>query len=172
MRDMPLNVPKTNAMRVLEANGVVYEVFTFPPHIRSAVEVAKILGVPPAHVYKTLVALRSVGKPMLVMIPGDCELDRKRLASAIGEKRVTIASQREAERLTGLQVGGISALALAGRNFEVFIDQAAVGLSHIWVSAGKRGVDLRIAVEDLIRVTGAQIVAGIAQRSGGQPATG
>ena len=69
-----------------------------------------------------------------------------------------MASHKEAEALTGLQVGGISALALLNRPFDVFIDRPATGLSHILVSAGKRGINLRIAVDDLIRVTRARVI--------------
>jgi Cys-tRNA(Pro)/Cys-tRNA(Cys) deacylase len=57
-----------------------------------------------------------------------------------------------------LRVGGISALALFDRGFEVYIDEAATELTHVLVSAGKRGINLRLKVEDLIQVTGAQII--------------
>lgn len=150
--------PKLNSMRVLEAHGVAYEVFTYPPHHHSAVEVAELAGVPPAQVYKTLVVQRELGKPLLVMIAGDRALNLKRLAAAIGEKKVRMAPQREAERLTELQVGGISALALLNRGFDVFVDQAAAQQDQVYVSAGQRGVNLRLAVDDLIHVTGARLV--------------
>jgi Cys-tRNA(Pro)/Cys-tRNA(Cys) deacylase len=149
---------KLNSMRVLEAQGVPYEVFTFPPTHHSAVEVAELAGVPPAQVHKTLVVQRERGKHLLVMVAGDRELNLKRLAAAIGEKKVHMAPQREAERLTKLQVGGISALALLNRGFEILMDRAATEQSHIYVSAGQRGVNLRLAVDDLLRVTGARLV--------------
>jgi Cys-tRNA(Pro)/Cys-tRNA(Cys) deacylase len=66
-----------------------------------------------------------------------------------------MAAHRDAEALTGLQVGGISALALINRGFEICIDQAARGLDRIAVSAGQRGINLYLAVSDLVRVTGA-----------------
>ena len=135
---------KTNAMRALDARGIAYEVFTFDPAIHSAADVAAVVGMPSAQVYKTLVAVRPQGKPLLVMLGGDQELDLKRLARAVGERTLRMASHREAEALTGLQVGGISALALLERSFGVFIDLPAAGLSHILVSAGKRGVNLRL----------------------------
>ena len=86
------------------------------------------------------------------------ELDLKRLAGAVGEKKLKMATQREAEALTGLQVGGISALALLNKGFEICILREAQALSHIVVSAGRRGVDLRLPVRDLLRVTGARLV--------------
>jgi Cys-tRNA(Pro)/Cys-tRNA(Cys) deacylase len=149
---------KLNSMRVLEAHGVPYQAFSYPPARHSAVEVAELAGVPPAQVYKTLVVQRERGKPLLVMVAGDRELDLKRLAAAIGEKKLTMAPHREAERLTGLQVGGISALALLNRGFDVLVDRAATGQSHVYVSAGQRGVNLRLALDDLMRVTGARLV--------------
>ena len=61
---------KLNSMRLLEAHGVPYEVFTFPPTRHSAAQVAELAGIPPAQVYKTLIALRERGKPLLVMVAG------------------------------------------------------------------------------------------------------
>lgn len=153
---------KTNALRLLEAHSIPYQLFTFSPEIHSAVEVAQTLGLPPHEVYKTLVVLRPQGRPLLVMIAGDRELDLKRVAAAMGEKKVRMATQREAETLTGLQVGGISALALLGRPFDVFIDRAALALQHIVVSAGKRGMNVRLAVADLLRVTRAHVIEATA----------
>jgi len=69
-----------------------------------------------------------------------------------------MASYKETESLTGLQVGGISALALINRGFDVYIDRAAMELSHILVSAGSRGIDLMLSVKDLIRVTKAKVI--------------
>ena len=145
-------------MRALEARKIPYRVFTFPPEVHSASGVADAVGLPYEQVYKTLVALRPEGKPMLIMIAGDRELDLKRVAKAVGEKKVRMASYKEAEGLTGLQVGGISALALLNKGFEVCIDRAAEDLDEVIVSAGKRGLDLRLAVADLVRVTGARWV--------------
>jgi Cys-tRNA(Pro)/Cys-tRNA(Cys) deacylase len=154
---------KTNSMRALDARKIPYQVFTFSPDIHSAAGVAEAVGLPTQEVYKTLVVARPQGKPMLIMIAGDRELDLKQVAQAVGEKKVRMASHDEAEALTGLQVGGISALALLNRPFEVFIDRPASELSHVLVSAGKRGINLRVAVPDLIRVTRARIIEATAQ---------
>jgi Cys-tRNA(Pro)/Cys-tRNA(Cys) deacylase len=150
--------PKTNAMRFLEARQIPYETYTFPPTIHSAKGVAQTLNLPAQQVYKTLVVKRQQGRPLLVLIAGDRELDLKRLARSLGEKKLHLATHREAEKWTGLRVGGISALALFDRGFEVYIDEAATELTHLLVSAGKRGINLRLKVEDLIQVTGAQII--------------
>ncbi|MCS7259561.1 MAG: aminoacyl-tRNA deacylase [Anaerolineae bacterium] len=153
---------KTNALRLLGVHRVPYQLFTVPPEIHSATEVAQALGLPPHEVYKTPVVLRPQGRPLLVMVAGDRELDLKRVAAAVGEKKVRMATQRKAEALTGLQVGGISALALLDRPFDVCIDRAAQALSHIVVSAGKRGMNVRVAVDDLVRLTRARVIAATA----------
>jgi len=145
-------------MRVLEAQDIPYEVFAYPPTRHSALEVAELVGVPPSQVYKTLVIQRERGKPLLVMVAGDRQLDLKKLATAIDEKKLYMASQRDAERLTGLKVGGISALALLNRGFDILIDQVAAEQRQIYVSAGQRGTNLYLSVEDLVRVTGARLV--------------
>jgi Cys-tRNA(Pro)/Cys-tRNA(Cys) deacylase len=151
---------KTNAIRLLDARGVRYEVLTYDPEIHSAVEVAKVFGLSADRVYKTLVVLHEAAgrRPLLVMIAGDRELDPRTLARSVGSKAVRMAPHREAERLTGLQVGGISALALVGRPFEVCLDRAALEYEWILVNGGRRGLNVRIAVSDLIRLTDAQIV--------------
>ena len=151
-------VKKLHSMRVLEAQGVRYEVLSFPDTIHSAVGVASYYGLPPAQVYKTLVVVLAQGKPALVLVAGDREMQLKRLAQALGEKKLRMATQKEAEEWTGLKVGGISALALSHRGFPVYIDRAAAVLEEIIVSAGQRGMDVRLTVADLVRVTGAAFV--------------
>ncbi len=150
---------KTNAMRALDGRKVPYEAFMFDDAVRSADGVAATLGLPEHEVYKTLVALSEIAgkKPMLVMVPANRELDLRRFARAAGEKAVRMATQREAEALTGLKVGGISALALLGRGFTVYLDASAKTLDALYVSGGQRGVDLRLKVADLIAVTGAAV---------------
>ena len=150
---------KLNSMRVLESNKVPYHVFTYDEGLHDAAEVATVIGVPANQVYKTLVVERtSGGKPVLIMIAADKQLDLKKFAAAIGEKKVTMASHADAERLTGLKVGGIGALALMQKTWSVYVDQPAEKQSHICVSAGQRGINLRVAVPDLMRVLNAKFV--------------
>jgi len=144
---------KLNSMRLLDTQGVRYEALSFPDTIHSAIDVATYRGLPLAHIYKTLVVVFSQGKPALVLVAGDREMQLKRLAQALGEKKLRMATQKEAEEWTGLQVGGISALALSHRGFPVYIDRAAAALEEIIVSAGQRGMDVRLPVADLVRVT-------------------
>lgn len=154
---------KPLAVRMLERRKVPFEVFAFDAAIRDAALVARETGMPPEAVYKTLVVEQDPpkGRPYLVMMPSDSELDLKALAAALGLKKVRMASHRDAERYTGLQVGGISALALEGKGFAVHIDARALDLSHVLVSAGQRGMDVRLAVADLLAITAATPLAGI-----------
>ena len=149
---------KLNSMRILDQQKVSYLVREFPDTIHSADGVADYFGLPREWVYKTLVALPPTNKPVLVMVAGSRELDLKKLATSTGHKKVQMAPHKEAERLTGLQTGGISALALLHKNFTVYLDQPALELERILVSAGKRGVNLELSVQDLIRVTKAKVI--------------
>jgi Cys-tRNA(Pro)/Cys-tRNA(Cys) deacylase len=104
------------------------------------------------------VLLTSKKTPILIMAPADQELRLKSLAQHFGDKKLRMATHNEAENLTGLKVGGISALALRHRNFPVYLMQTAAAWDTIVVSAGQRGVNLRLAVADLVRATGAAFV--------------
>jgi Cys-tRNA(Pro)/Cys-tRNA(Cys) deacylase len=149
---------KLNSMRILDQRQISYTVREFPDTIHSADGVADYVGLPPEMVYKTLVVLPNTGKPMLVMVAGSRELNLKKLAKAVGQKKVQMAPHKEAEQLTGLQTGGISALALLHKNFSVYLDRPVLELDRILVSAGKRGVNLELSVQDLIEVTRAKLI--------------
>jgi Cys-tRNA(Pro)/Cys-tRNA(Cys) deacylase len=155
---------KLNSMRFLEANGVTYAALPFDDALHDAVQVAQALGAPPHQVYKTLVVEKvGGGKPVLVMIAADRQLDLKKFAAGIGQKKVNMASHADAERLTGLKVGGIGALALVQKHWEVYIDRPAATLDHVYVSAGQRGLNLRVPVQDLIRVLNVKVVEATAE---------
>ena len=149
---------KTLAMLVLERQKVPYAVYLYDDNLRDAEAVAQDIGLDPSEVFKTLVVTRPSGKPYLVMIPANRQLDLKKFAREVGEKKVRMAGHREVEDLTGLQVGGISALALLNRNFVICLDSDANDHERICVSAGRRGLQLRVPVADLVKVTGARMV--------------
>lgn len=150
-------VQKPLAVRMLEQRKIPHEVFEFDDRIRSAQEVARVTGVPEEQVLKTLVVEQDPprGKPFLVMMPASLEVDLKVLAVSLGLKKLRMASHRDAERHTGLRVGGISALALLGRGFPVLIEETATLFDEVLVSAGQRGWDVRLGVTELIELTGA-----------------
>jgi Cys-tRNA(Pro)/Cys-tRNA(Cys) deacylase len=149
---------KTLAMRVLDSRKVDYAVTVYPQNERDAKRIATLMKVDPSLVYKTLVVLRAAGKPLLAMIPSNSQLDLKQVARSVGEKKVKMASHKEAESLTGLQVGGISALALLNRGFVPLIDSQARDHRKIYISAGKRGQQISLSPIDLINVTGARVI--------------
>lgn len=150
---------KTNAMRLLDGRKIPYAIHTFSPDIHSADGVAEAVGVPPERVFKTLVVLSTAARPQpyLAIVPGNRELDLKKLAQATGKKKLRMATQREAEALTGLLVGGISALALLNKGFRTHLDASAWQFDRILVSAGQRGINLELAVADLVKVINARV---------------
>lgn len=154
---------KPLAVRRLEQRRVPHEVFEFDDTIRSAQEVARVTGVPADQVLKTLVVEQDPprGKPYLLMMPASLEVDLKVLAASLGLKKVRMASHRDAERHTGLKVGGISALALVGKAFPVLIEESATLFDQVLVSAGQRGWDVRIAVAALIELTAARTTRAV-----------
>jgi Cys-tRNA(Pro)/Cys-tRNA(Cys) deacylase len=157
MTDRP---PKTQAMRSLDQMGVAYDLIVFPETIHDARGVADFAGLPYGQVFKTLVVRppEPRGHPALILIPADGSLDLKKTARELKRKKLEMATRAEAERWTGLKIGGISALALLPRGFPVYLDRSAGSLGWLVVSAGKRGLNLRLRVEDFRRVTGASWV--------------
>lgn len=146
-----------NVTRFLDAKKIKYTAFETPAEKLGALETAQFLRVPPEQVFKTIVSTRNrPGKPVLAVIPGPNHLDLKLLAAALGEKKMTLPTEREAEQLTGLQAGGISPLALINKGFQVVIDSAAQDFAEIHVSSGQRGLNIRLPVKDLAALTNAR----------------
>ena len=102
----------TNVTRFLDSRKVKHEVYELPTEKLGALEAAQILNVPEGQVFKTIVTRREKGKPVLAVISGSRVVDLKLLANFLGEKKMHLPTEREAEQLTGLQAGGISPLAL------------------------------------------------------------
>lgn len=153
---------RTLAMRVLDAQKIPYTVHQFPDTIHNAEEVAAQIGLPAEQVFKTLVVLRADeinAHPLLIMVPANQELDLRHFAQQIGVKAVRMAKHEQAEKLTGLKVGGISALALLNRPFDTYLDASAANFTEIAISAGQRGINLQLKVTDLLNLTDAQIVS-------------
>lgn len=146
-----------NVIRLLEQRKIPFDQYHLSAEKRGAVETAVLLGVPPAEVYKTIVVTRlERGRNILAIVPGDREVDLKALASALNEKKLHIPTEKDAERITGLQAGGISPLALLNRGFQVVIDSSAQNLETFIISGGQRGLMIRLAAKDLAMMTNAR----------------
>lgn len=147
-----------NVTRLLDTQKVSYSVFETPVEKLGASATAQFLNVPPEIVFKTIVVTRDKPrKPVLAVIPGSNIVDLKLLATFLGEKKVYLPTEREAEALTQLQAGGISPLALINKGFQVVIDSAAQNYPEIHVSGGQRGLNIKLPVADLVRLTNARL---------------
>ncbi len=147
-----------NVTRLLDARGIAFQALELPNEKLSAMEAAGLLGVDPNKVFKTIVIRREAGKkPILALVQGPCEVDLKGLAKSVGEKKVFLATQKEAEKLTGLQSGGISPLALINRRFHTVLDNSARSFDQIYISGGQRGLNIRLAWQDLLDLTGGEL---------------
>jgi Cys-tRNA(Pro)/Cys-tRNA(Cys) deacylase len=117
-----------------------------------------MLNVPLEQVFKTIVVTREkTGKPVLAVIPGTAEVDLKKVATVLGEKKVHLPTQKEAEQLTHLQAGGISPLALINKGFTVLLDQSASKFEQIHISGGQRGLNIRLPVKALVELAQARL---------------
>ena len=116
----------------------------------SGVEVAAAMGEDPEKVFKTLVCTGKTGNHYVFVIPVKEELDLKKAAKAAGDKKVELIHVKELLPLTGYIRGGCSPLA-GKKHYPVFVDESAILHERIYVSAGHRGVQLRLAPDDLLR---------------------
>ncbi|NMB53576.1 MAG: Cys-tRNA(Pro) deacylase [Leptolinea sp.] len=147
-----------NVTRFLDSKKIKYQAFDLPAEKLGAIESARLLGVPARQVFKTIVVIRNrPGKPILAVVPGDSEVDLKSLAAAVGEKKLQVSTQAEAEKMTGLLTGGISPLALINKGFQVWVDQSARDFDEIHISGGQRGLNIRLPVDALVLLTGARM---------------
>ena len=142
---------------MLDSHRIKYSASELPVEKLGAIETAALLGIDPAMVFKTIVITREKPKkPLLIVLPGTKEVDLKLVAKALGEKKVTLPTEREAEVITGLKAGGISPLALINRGFAVLIDASAKNMSQIHISGGQRGLNLKLSIDDLADLTDAK----------------
>jgi Cys-tRNA(Pro)/Cys-tRNA(Cys) deacylase len=145
----------TPATTALTRLGVAYDLHPYehdPAAPSYGLEAAEALGVPPAHVFKTLLVQGERGLAVGV-VPVDRTLDLKAVAAALGLKKVAMADPAAAERSTGYVVGGISPVGQK-RPLPTVVDESAASLDRVYVSGGRRGLDLSLDPADLVRVTG------------------
>ncbi len=149
---------KNNVTRLLDSRKITYTPHELPKEKISALEAANLLGADPNLVFKTIVTLRlKIGKHILAVVPATTHLNLKALAKAVGEKKVRLSTQTEAENLTGLETGGISPLALINKGFQVVIDSSAKSHPQIYISGGQRGLNIQLNPGDLIKLTNARV---------------
>lgn len=151
---------KTIAARILDQLKVSYELrsYEWSEEELDAVSVAGKVGLPPAHVFKTLVARGDKTGVLVACVPGDQELSLKALAAASGNKKVEMVHVKELQGLTGYIRGGVSPLGMK-KKYPFYLDQSAEPLTEMAISAGQRGLQLILAGSDLIRATGAHQAA-------------
>ncbi len=147
----------TPALVVLEQAGVPHATHAYehdPSGSRGfGLEAAAALDVDARRVFKTLLTMVD-GRPVVAVVPVDGQLDLKALAAACGGGRAELAGSSVAERLTGYVVGGISPFGQRQRQRTV-VDASALDFETVYVSAGRRGLDVEVSPKDLVRVTGA-----------------
>jgi Cys-tRNA(Pro)/Cys-tRNA(Cys) deacylase len=147
---------KTNAARLLDALGIVYELraYAVDPQDLTAISVAKKIGLPPEQVFKTLVTQSADGEHLFAVVPGDAELDLKKLAGVAGTRKLELAALKDVEPLTGYIRGGVTVLA-AKKAFPSLVDETIELFGVVSVSAGQRGLQLVMAPADYLRAVGA-----------------
>jgi Cys-tRNA(Pro)/Cys-tRNA(Cys) deacylase len=152
----------TPATALLTKSGVMFTLHPYDHDPRSQAygdEAAQALGIDPSRIFKTLIAAVD-GKPACAVVPVATRLDLKAFAAALGGKRAELADPAVAARITGYVVGGISPIGQKTR-LRVVVDETAQLFDTVYVSAGKRGLQVELAAEDLASVAGA-VVADIA----------
>jgi len=149
---------KTNAARLLDAKGFAYELaeYEVDESDLSAVSLAKKIGQDVEQIFKTLVLRGDKTGVFVTVIPGNAEVDLKKAAKVSVNKNCAMVHQKELLGLTGYIRGGCSPLGMK-KSFPVYIHESCLIFDQIFISAGQRGLQLKLNPEDLIKVTGAVV---------------
>jgi Cys-tRNA(Pro)/Cys-tRNA(Cys) deacylase len=148
---------KTNGARFLENLGIAFELreYEVDPEDLSATTVAKKIGMPAEQVFKTLLTAGGPGVCVFAVIPGNEELDFKKLARAAGLRKAEMVPLKDVQPLTGYVRGGVTVFG-AKKAYPVFVDETAILFDRISVSAGTRGTQLVLSPDDYLRAAEAQ----------------
>lgn len=151
-------VHKTNAARLLDALGIRYELraYEVDPDDLTAVTVAEKIGMPIEQVFKTLLTRTSENGYLFAVVPGDAELDLKKLAAVAQVRKAEMAILRDVEPLTGYIRGGVTVFA-SKKPYPVFVDETLELFDLISVSAGQRGLQMLLSPADYLRAAEAVI---------------
>ena len=146
---------KTNAMRILDEMSVFYDVHTYDAEETDGQKVAALVGLEAERVFKTLVTVGSDRKNYVFVIPVVCTLDLKKAARAANVKSVEMLKQKELFPLTGYVHGGCSPVGMK-KKFSTYFDETAELYEKIAVSGGRKGMQIELSPQDIIRATDGQ----------------
>lgn len=146
--------PAINLLRKRKIDHSIHEYQHDASSESFGLEAAEKLGIDPERVFKTLVVKLDKGQMAVGIVPVSSMLNMKRMAKACGAKKATMASPVEVERATGYVLGGVSPLGQKKR-LKTVIDASAADFDTVFVSAGKRGMDIELKPEDLARLVNA-----------------
>ena len=155
---MAKKVVKTNAVRLVEQQKITHELLYYETEDGQAVDgetVAKKIGYPLQNVYKTLIATAGSNKFFVFVVPVSQELNLKAAAKVAGEKKIEMIAVKDLLALTGYVRGGCSPVGMK-KLFPTYIDASAEGLDYMIVSAGKIGMQLKLAPTDLVQLSKAK----------------
>lgn len=143
---------KTNGARFLESLGIPFELreYEVDPEDLSAITVARKIGMPPEQVFKTLLTTSGHGDYVFAVIPGDAELDFKKLARAAGMRKLEMTPLKDVQPLTGYLRGGVTIFG-ARKAYPVYVDETVILFDRISVSAGARGTQMILTPDDYLR---------------------
>jgi Cys-tRNA(Pro)/Cys-tRNA(Cys) deacylase len=149
---------KTNAARILEGLSIAFTLqeYEVDPEDLSAINVARKIGLPVEQVFKTLLILTGPDQYAFAVIPGNAELDFKKLARAAGAHKTEMVPLKDVQPLTGYIRGGVTVFG-AKKDFPVFADETIELFDLISVSAGQRGVQILLSPQDYLRAANATV---------------
>lgn len=150
-------IVKTNAIRMVEQKKIPYteHEYEWDENHLSASSVAEQLPESQSRIFKTLVAVGNVTGPLVAVIPGEAELNLKKLANVSGNKKVEMLHLKDLEATTGYIRGGCSPIGMK-KLFPTYLDQIAENYDQIIVSAGRRGLQMELAPQDICALTSGQ----------------
>ena len=147
---------KTNAVRIVETHGCEYVLHTYS--CRESVDgvtVAAMLGVDPMNVYKTLVTQGKSGAYFVFVVPVERELDLKKAARSVNEKALSMIPVKDINKVTGYVRGGCSPVGMK-KQYVTRIDESAILLERIFVSAGRIGQQMELSPDSIVQIAGAE----------------
>lgn len=149
---------KTNAARYLDSLNISYELrdYALDTEDFSAIIVAEKIGLPPEQVFKTLLCVTSDKEHVFAVVPGNAELDFKKLAHAVGARKAEMVSLKDIQPLTGYIRGGVTVFG-AKKNFPVYVDETVELFDTVSVSAGIKGTQIVLSPADYIRASQATV---------------